>query len=148
MEQSDHQPLRQGGSDLIMTTMKMLEPGFRSDRLLVVKRAPNSPHGNARFHCLCDCGNTTIAFGYHLRTGTVRSCGCAVKTGIRRKKGERPVSSIWNHAGLQNRAMQIKRCADSIMECMSSTDESKALAQEIIELSKRLHTSLSKEKTT
>jgi hypothetical protein len=129
-----------------MSAIKPIPMGFRCDRLLVIKRAGKAANGTATYHCLCDCGKTTVAHGYHLRTGRIRSCGCAVKTGIRHKKGEKAVSTIWNHAGLRNRAQQIKRCADSILECNTSTDESKALAQEIIDLSKKLHTSLGKEK--
>lgn len=31
----------------------------------------------AHWLCACDCGNHTIAYGYHLRAGTTTSCGCA-----------------------------------------------------------------------
>ena len=38
-----------------------------------------STDGGAKFKCLCDCGKTTIAKGYDIRHGIVKSCGCLKK---------------------------------------------------------------------
>jgi hypothetical protein len=60
----------------------------------------------ARWLCRCDCGNETVAYGYLLRSGNNRSCGCLVtetvaarstKHGMA-KRGTRPVEyTAWNN---------------------------------------------------
>ena len=58
------------------------ETGNRYGRLTVLKRADeNSKRGEARWVCLCDCGNEIVALGENLRHGNTRSCGC-----LRREK--------------------------------------------------------------
>lgn len=51
------------------------EIGHRYGKLLVIDRAPNI-NSSARWLCKCDCGNTVIAMGHHLRSGSKKSCGC------------------------------------------------------------------------
>lgn len=43
--------------------------GQRFGRLMVVKRAANDRRGEARWNCLCNCGNKSIVLGSHLRSG-------------------------------------------------------------------------------
>lgn len=52
--------------------------GKRFNRLKVIERAANFPGGNrtARWHCICDCGNSTISSATELRNGRAKSCGC------------------------------------------------------------------------
>lgn len=52
--------------------------GQRFTRLTVVSRAPNKSEKdtNARWNCVCDCGNTCIAYGQDLRREKFKSCGC------------------------------------------------------------------------
>lgn len=50
--------------------------GKRIGRLVVVGRAENSSQGQARWLCVCDCGNTNIVKGQDLRSGKTISCGC------------------------------------------------------------------------
>ena len=50
--------------------------GKRFGNLIVVKRLSNDKYGNARWDCVCDCGNSYIAIGQSLRNGHVKSCGC------------------------------------------------------------------------
>ena len=38
---------------------------------------PNNKYHRIYWECVCDCGNTSIVSGTALRTGTVKSCGCA-----------------------------------------------------------------------
>ena len=45
-------------------------------RLTVIERVENDKHGQARWKCLCDCGNYTVAVTSELNRGNVRSCGC------------------------------------------------------------------------
>lgn len=48
--------------------------------LIVVSRATSHkiPSGSVydMWNCKCDCGNETVTFGRHLRTGKIVSCGC------------------------------------------------------------------------
>ncbi len=57
---------------------KIDEVGNRYGRLLVLREAERSKGGNARWNCLCDCGNEVITRGDRLRRGTTVSCGCYV----------------------------------------------------------------------
>ncbi len=52
--------------------------GLKYARLLVVNRAANASETdtNARWHCKCDCGRMSVAYGRDLETGKVKSCGC------------------------------------------------------------------------
>lgn len=49
--------------------------GHRYGRLTVVEFAGLGPKG-ARWRCLCECGNETIALGAQIRSGNTKSCGC------------------------------------------------------------------------
>ena len=59
--------------------------GRRFGRLTVVARAENDQHGNARWHCRCQCGGTATTAGGNLRQGRIASCGC-LKTESSRDK--------------------------------------------------------------
>ena len=50
--------------------------GQRFGRLTVVSRAENTPSGQTRWDCICDCGKQTTVRGYQLRSGRAQSCGC------------------------------------------------------------------------
>lgn len=50
--------------------------GQRFTRLVVVSRAGSDSNGNAKWNCLCDCGNATTSSGFTLRNGEAKSCGC------------------------------------------------------------------------
>lgn len=50
--------------------------GERFGRLKVVERVANNKHGQARWKCLCDCGNENIVTTGGLRSGHSKSCGC------------------------------------------------------------------------
>lgn len=53
--------------------------GIRFGRLVVVRRASNDKKGNARWVCVCDCGNETTVLSYNLTSGKIKSCGCLRK---------------------------------------------------------------------
>ena len=57
-------------------------------RLTVLQETPNSQRtGHAAYwDCLCECGNIISVAGYHLRRGSVRSCGCIKQTDITGKQ--------------------------------------------------------------
>ena len=54
--------------------------GKKFDRLVVIEEAEDAimPSGQraSRWLCKCDCGNTVIVRGVHLKSGHTRSCGC------------------------------------------------------------------------
>ncbi len=50
--------------------------GKRFGRLVVAERSTNDKDGNARWTCICDCGNNTTVLAKSLRGGRTRSCGC------------------------------------------------------------------------
>lgn len=50
--------------------------GRRFGSLVVIERA-GSVSGRATWVCRCDCGNEKAVSGSHLRSGQVKSCGCA-----------------------------------------------------------------------
>ena len=49
--------------------------GLRFGRLTVISRAENSRRGDARWNCVCDCGNKTVVDGRRLRNGGTKKCG-------------------------------------------------------------------------
>lgn len=52
------------------------EIGKQYGYLTVIERVPDIRKGEARWRCKCMCGNETEVSGFHLRNGTVQSCGC------------------------------------------------------------------------
>ena len=52
--------------------------GKTCGRLTVIKRVPNKGK-NARWGCICSCGEYVEVDGCHLRNGGVKSCGCILK---------------------------------------------------------------------
>ena len=63
--------------------------GRRFGALTVIRKADPAPGGEARWECRCDCGNTVLAKGSHLRSGNYTSCGC-----IRKKKTHSTLYSL------------------------------------------------------
>lgn len=55
----------------------------RFGRLLVADDATPDRHGNRRFKCHCNCGNTVFVLGSNLRSGGTQSCGCLRQEQIR-----------------------------------------------------------------
>lgn len=50
--------------------------GKRFGRLTVIAEGGRTKTGMAMWKCECECGNTTIVRGAHLRSGRIKSCGC------------------------------------------------------------------------
>lgn len=91
--------------------------GQRFGRLTVSTRGPDSPSGNARWVCRCDCGELRLVVGTDLRRGHHRSCGClaAELTGRRATKHGLegiPEYHLWE--GMKSRCLNTngKRYAD------------------------------------
>jgi hypothetical protein len=62
-------------------------------RLTAVRRAGVDAYKNARWECLCECGNTKTTSVHNLRQGRVQSCGCLrreLASKLHRRVGGRP----------------------------------------------------------
>jgi hypothetical protein len=69
--------------------------GNKYGRLTVVEISKKvSANGRSYWVCKCDCGNTTIVRGSHLKNGSVQSCGCY--SDERRLKGLLPGEAGFN----------------------------------------------------
>ena len=73
----------------------------RFGKLIVEGRAGTDSSGHTTWLCKCECGNTTIARGSHLKRGYIQSCGClatetlakrSTKHGLERTR----IYRIWN----------------------------------------------------
>ena len=69
------------------------ETGNKHGRLLVLSRAKNIRERGAQWTCLCDCGNTVVVRGRHLRYGTTQSCGCLQRDLLSAKRRDK--NSNW-----------------------------------------------------
>ena len=68
--------------------------GQRFGSLEVIERA-ESKNGKTFWKCKCDCGNEVTVFGYYLRSGHTKSCGCLRKQRNNSFKNE--VGKKYNH---------------------------------------------------
>ncbi|WP_051291308.1 hypothetical protein [Fictibacillus gelatini] len=50
--------------------------GRRYNRLTVIKIHSRHPERGVRWLCRCDCGNETTAWGWEIKKGKKKSCGC------------------------------------------------------------------------
>lgn len=50
--------------------------GQRFGRLTVIERAENNKNSQAKWKCVCDCGNEVVVFACNLKSGATKSCGC------------------------------------------------------------------------
>lgn len=51
--------------------------GLKFNRLTVIGRAGFDKYHKAKWNCQCECGNKCVVLTGHLKTGAVKSCGCA-----------------------------------------------------------------------
>ncbi|MGT2934251.1 hypothetical protein [Streptococcus catagoni] len=81
--------------------------GLRFGSLTVINRnQENSKSGNARWNCICDCGNKTVVIGSKLRSGYTKSCGCARKNEKAQGYSSTRLYRIWK--GMMNRCYNFK----------------------------------------
>lgn len=82
------------------------ETGKRYNMLTVLERQRPIPFENlSRWVCKCDCGIETVKFGFELRGGKAKSCGCTAGQNdaphlmrFRFPKGNKP----WNYGIRRN----------------------------------------------
>lgn len=81
--------------------------GCKFGRLTVIERVSDSPRGEPRWRCLCECGQERDIYGQNLRAGRVKSCGCLARENatIHGKNGSR-LHRIW--VGMKQRCCNPK----------------------------------------
>jgi hypothetical protein len=88
--------------------------GQRYGRLVVRERVQQHMKGQARWLCLCDCGNTTVVQSYDLRSGNTQSCGCQRRVNFKHKihgHSQKRIYAIWK--GMKS------RCSNPNRKCYS-----------------------------
>lgn len=89
--------------------------GQRFERLTVFSQGPNDKRGETQWFCVCDCGGTTLTYGWSLKNGHTKSCGCLQKDIVKNTgksnttHGEARLTreySIW--ANMKNRCLNPK----------------------------------------
>lgn len=65
-----------------------IEPGMRYGRLTVLGRDHRAKR-KTYYRCACECGNETVVYGYFLKSGKTRSCGCLRSNSIAIVRGHR-----------------------------------------------------------
>ena len=82
-------------------------------RWSVVKRAENSPQGQAMWLCRCECGNERAMLSILLRRGISRSCGCLHRDDLVKRNTVHGGSVIGNRKAEYNIwSGVIKRCTN------------------------------------
>lgn len=84
--------------------------GQKFGRLLVKKVHHKDKRHKVFWECLCDCGNTIVVSGSHLKTGHTQSCGC-----IQKEKARKTMTThgLYNVALNRVRRNMIDRCYDT-----------------------------------
>ena len=72
--------------------------GERFGKLTVVGFAGRDAHGNALWHCECECGNLATVRADRIKSGKTKSCGC-IKRESRKKHGKSSarIYRIWTN---------------------------------------------------
>ncbi|MFT8476623.1 MAG: hypothetical protein ABF682_04360 [Liquorilactobacillus sp.] len=75
--------------------------GKRFGKLTVIEKSGPNKSGNIKWVCKCDCGNTKIVNGSHLRSGHTKSCGCRRISSVSQGHSKERIYVIW--IGMHNR---------------------------------------------
>lgn len=81
--------------------------GMKFGRLTVVSRAGSDKRGEARWLCLCDCGENTTVNGSHLRSGRIQSCGCHMRERTSERMRGNATRGNTRHGGSKTRLYRI-----------------------------------------
>ncbi|WP_105144532.1 hypothetical protein [Streptococcus suis] len=74
--------------------------------IVIARNSENTKSGNARWDCICDCGNIAIVIGSKLRKGITKSCGCARKNDTAQGFSGTRLYRIWR--GMHKRCYNAK----------------------------------------
>lgn len=83
--------------------------GQKFYRLTVIGQAERDKRGKIRWLCKCECGNTTITYGYILKAGKTKSCGCLLKEHLKKLHEE-----LWKNE--EFRKVTSDRCRKQMQE--------------------------------
>lgn len=81
-----------------------ITPGSVFNRLTVLSYVGADKHGHSMYECECECGNRVTSIGSAIKSGHVKSCGCAqresvstrnTKHGHKRRGNAHPLYSVW-----------------------------------------------------
>lgn len=67
---------------------------FNNGMVTVLQRA-NSNNRKSRWLCSCGCGNTFTAYGFNLKSGKTKSCGCMGKSELSERQMKRTSISLY-----------------------------------------------------
>lgn len=86
--------------------------GQHFGRLRVIARTESHQQGNARWECICECGNKKTVRGADLTRGYTKSCGCLKVQVVRERetrhgKRQSRLYGIWS--GMKSRCYNPKR---------------------------------------
>ncbi len=78
--------------------MAKLQEGYRVGRWTLVRDTGERKHGQAIWHCRCDCGNEKDVIAGVLRRGKSKSCGC-LRESVKRTHGmyQTPIHRVWSN---------------------------------------------------
>lgn len=87
--------------------------GQKFGRLTVVRIKRRDRNGGLLWECLCDCGNTTVVYGFCLRGGQTKSCGCIGKSKLSKKERQAILAEVKrkNIANLDDSYVANRLCA-------------------------------------
>ena len=77
-------------------------------KLTVLESAPPKEKNRKAYLCQCECGNTKIVSGYHLKRGSVKSCGCLVSKDLTNQRVGR--LTVIKRAYIGNEGAQYWEC--------------------------------------
>ena len=76
--------------------MKLDIKGKHFGECLVLEKMPLSGPAGTRWKSRCNCGNEFVAYGYQLKNGHTRSCGCIQPYIASRRLSKRPYEFLFN----------------------------------------------------
>lgn len=66
-----------------------------NDGMITVLKRVESVSRKSRWLCLCKCGNTFTAYGFNLKSGSTKSCGCIGNDGLDKNQMRKPSISLY-----------------------------------------------------
>lgn len=70
--------------------------GEKFNRLFVIEEDVDNTHARKKYLCNCECGKTVSVFGYNLKNGNSKSCGCLQKENPNRLTHGKTKSRLYN----------------------------------------------------